>query len=58
MIAALTALFFGLGSCTKCTICTQQGWQTLKVCQNDYNSVAFYDSIVNGYVKQGYVCGQ
>ncbi len=50
------AIATGLGSCTKCEVCTQTNSPEIRVCEKDYNTKAEYNTALDGYQATGYVC--
>jgi predicted metal-binding protein len=50
------AIALGLGSCTKCEVCTKTNSPEIRVCAKDYNTTTQYNLVLDGYQGNGYVC--
>lgn len=50
------AIAVGLGSCSKCDLCTKTNSPEIRVCQKDYNTKTEYNTTLDGYEADGYVC--
>jgi hypothetical protein len=51
---AITSL--GLGSCSKCKICTKDKSPEVRICEGDYSSTTSYGVAVDFQEAQGYKC--
>lgn len=58
IITAVVATVFatGLGSCTKCEVCTKTNSPEIRVCEKDYNTKTQYNVMLDTYQANGYVC--
>jgi hypothetical protein len=54
----LLALFAATGfpSCNKCTTCTQQQGEDVRICESDYKTNAEYETALDFYETAGYNC--
>ena len=55
--AALVAVAcFGLGSCSKCQVCTKDSSPELRICEKDYDNNSEYGAAVDLAELGGYTC--